>query len=252
MAESHLTEIPARSGAAIELAAGEAIRLVNSFGNQVVDTWALNRRDITRISLGRAHAPHAVQSLSPRGRQALQQSANADAAARAGFLRRAARHALRLLRPLALSALRLRRGPCELPRQLPRRTRARSASRRPHVPNPLNLWMNIPVSGEQQARDRTAREPRRRLCGAAGSDRLHRHLLRLPHGRHPHQRPRLHAEARPLRAAAGEVAGGRSCRRGRGGLVPRPAWLGGELHSHNPHGRVGHDEPTETCLSLLT
>jgi len=47
MADSHLIEIHARSGAAIELAPGEAIRLVNSFGNQVVDTWALNRRDIT-------------------------------------------------------------------------------------------------------------------------------------------------------------------------------------------------------------
>ena len=39
MTDSDLAEIPARGGAAVELASGEAIRLVNSFGNQVVDTW---------------------------------------------------------------------------------------------------------------------------------------------------------------------------------------------------------------------
>ena len=77
-----------------------------------------------------------------------------------------------------------------------------------HVPNPLNLWMNIPVAENSKLSIEPPGEPRRRRGGVAGLDRLHRHLLRLPHGRHPHQRPRLHAAAGPLRAAAGEVGRG--------------------------------------------
>ena len=47
MTASALIEIPAGRGAAVALAAGEALRLINTFGSQVVDTWALNRRDIS-------------------------------------------------------------------------------------------------------------------------------------------------------------------------------------------------------------
>ena len=47
MSASAPIEIPAGRSAAVALAAGEALRLVNTFGSQVVDTWALNRRDIS-------------------------------------------------------------------------------------------------------------------------------------------------------------------------------------------------------------
>ena len=43
----------------------EAIRLVNSFGNQVVDTWALNRRDITEY-LSVRHTRRMLFNLFPR------------------------------------------------------------------------------------------------------------------------------------------------------------------------------------------
>jgi uncharacterized protein YcgI (DUF1989 family) len=40
-----LTTIPARRGKAARVAAGQLIRVVNTHGTQVVDTWAFNARD---------------------------------------------------------------------------------------------------------------------------------------------------------------------------------------------------------------
>jgi uncharacterized protein len=53
--------LPAREGLAVPLAAGERLRIVNTHGGQVVDTWALARADVsehlsmehTRTSLGK-------------------------------------------------------------------------------------------------------------------------------------------------------------------------------------------------------
>ncbi|HML10074.1 MAG TPA: urea carboxylase-associated family protein [Stellaceae bacterium] len=56
-----MIEIPARRGIATPLAAGQGVRVVNTFGQQVVDTWAFCRGDMhefmsmehTRIFIGR-------------------------------------------------------------------------------------------------------------------------------------------------------------------------------------------------------
>src|SRR5580658_8090959 len=56
-----MIEIPARRGVATRLSAGRSIRVVNTFGQQVVDTWAFLAADIsefmsmehTRIFIGR-------------------------------------------------------------------------------------------------------------------------------------------------------------------------------------------------------
>ena len=56
-----MIEIPARRGIATRLSAGRSVRVVNTFGQQVVDTWAFCAADIhefmsmehTRISIGR-------------------------------------------------------------------------------------------------------------------------------------------------------------------------------------------------------
>ena len=56
-----MIEIPARRGVATRLSAGRSIRVVNTFGQQVVDTWAFLEADIsefmsmehTRIFIGR-------------------------------------------------------------------------------------------------------------------------------------------------------------------------------------------------------
>jgi uncharacterized protein YcgI (DUF1989 family) len=56
-----MIEIPARRGVATRLAAGQSIKIVNTFGQQVVDTWAFCAADMrefmsmehTRIFIGR-------------------------------------------------------------------------------------------------------------------------------------------------------------------------------------------------------
>lgn len=46
LAASGLITIPARAGKAAIVAAGQCIRVVNTHGQQVVDTWAFNRHDL--------------------------------------------------------------------------------------------------------------------------------------------------------------------------------------------------------------
>ena len=56
-----MIEIPARRGKATKLSAGQSVKVINTYGQQVVDTWAFNAADIgefmsmehTRIFIGR-------------------------------------------------------------------------------------------------------------------------------------------------------------------------------------------------------
>ena len=145
MSASAPIEIPAGRSAAVALAAGEALRLVNTFGSQVVDTWALSRRDISEY-LSVEHTRRMLFDLFPGKGDRLFSNrrtpmllieedtsgvrhdmllaccdpwlyrhygcAEGHANCRDNFL-------------AALAAIGI------------------AAS---HVPNPLNLWMNIPVS----------------------------------------------------------------------------------------------------------
>ncbi len=42
-------EIPARSGRAVRLASGQTVRVINTHGHQVVDTWAFNAADLSEF-----------------------------------------------------------------------------------------------------------------------------------------------------------------------------------------------------------
>ena len=54
------TTIPARRGKAATVAAGQIIRVINTHGEQVVDTWAFNRADMTEfMSMEHSRATHA-------------------------------------------------------------------------------------------------------------------------------------------------------------------------------------------------
>ena len=44
---SHLVRIPPRRGTAARVSAGQRVRVVNTHGTQVVDTWAFNARDVS-------------------------------------------------------------------------------------------------------------------------------------------------------------------------------------------------------------
>ena len=59
------TEIPAGHARAIELKAGEVIRLINTHGTQVVDTWALSSADPTE-TLSVEHTRRMLFNLFPR------------------------------------------------------------------------------------------------------------------------------------------------------------------------------------------
>lgn len=70
MASAALITIPARRGKAITLTRGQHVKVINTHGQQVVDTWAFNRADLTecmsmehtRTALSRIHV-HVGDSL---------------------------------------------------------------------------------------------------------------------------------------------------------------------------------------------
>jgi uncharacterized protein len=72
-------EVPARTGKAVELRAGSAVKLINTRGSQVVDTWGFNRADLsehmsmehTRVMLGRVNPRVADNLFSNRRRPML-------------------------------------------------------------------------------------------------------------------------------------------------------------------------------------
>ena len=57
--------IPARRGRALRLGAGEALRLINIHGTQVVDTWAFNVNDMAEC-MSMEHSRVAIGHIFPR------------------------------------------------------------------------------------------------------------------------------------------------------------------------------------------
>ena len=76
MTTAPLTTIPARQGKAAFVARGQSVRVINTHGQQVVDTWAFRRDDLTefmsmehsRTSLGRI-MPFVGQSMTTNRRR---------------------------------------------------------------------------------------------------------------------------------------------------------------------------------------
>ena len=62
---SELITIPARHGKAARLAKGQSIRIVNTHGNQVVDTWAFNAADL-REFMSMEHARAYIDRIRPK------------------------------------------------------------------------------------------------------------------------------------------------------------------------------------------
>lgn len=65
-----LETLPARSGRAVRLAPGEAIRIVNTHGSQVVDTWAFHAHDL-REHMSMEHMRPTLGSIFPLKGQGL-------------------------------------------------------------------------------------------------------------------------------------------------------------------------------------
>jgi uncharacterized protein len=63
-------QVPAATGRAISLAAGEALRVINTHGTQVVDTWAVSAADDGE-HMSMSHTRTALGRLCPRPGDAL-------------------------------------------------------------------------------------------------------------------------------------------------------------------------------------
>jgi len=144
-----MSEIPGGDSLAIRLAVGQAVRLVNTYGSQVVDTWCLSEADTseylsvehTRRMLGRLYPKEGDTLFSNRRNRLLRLerdtaqcqhdmliaccdpwlyafygAAPGHASCHDNFLRALAAHGIRDCR----------------------------------VPNPVNFWMNVPVTDNEK------------------------------------------------------------------------------------------------------
>ncbi len=57
--------VPARLGKALRLDAGRSVKLVNTYGSQVVDTWAFNAADLSEF-MSMEHSRAAIGGIFPR------------------------------------------------------------------------------------------------------------------------------------------------------------------------------------------
>ena len=70
MAGDGLVTIPARRGKAAPVAKGQCVRVVNTHGQQVVDTWAFSREDLTEF-MSMEHSRTWLERVMPRVGQSM-------------------------------------------------------------------------------------------------------------------------------------------------------------------------------------
>jgi len=62
-----IIEIPARSGKAAFVAKGQTVKVINTHGEQVVDTWAFNREDLGEFMSNEHTRPHTLHLIPKPG-----------------------------------------------------------------------------------------------------------------------------------------------------------------------------------------
>lgn len=139
-----LIEIPARRGKAVRLAQGQRIKMVNTHGTQVVDTWAFNADDLhefmsmehTRAHIGKIIPAVGDVMYSNRRRPILVFAEDSSPGIHDTIIAACDRHRYKFL------GVEGHHDNCEDNlfagmKEL--------GLRPPEVPSPLNMWMNIPV-----------------------------------------------------------------------------------------------------------
>lgn len=140
-----LQRLPARAGRAVRLASGQSIRVVNTHGRQVVDTWAFAQSDLGEF-LSMEHLRAALDRIMPRPGDALVTNRR--------------RPILTLVEDTSPGIHDTLIAACDIYRyhglgvtgyhdNCADNLRAGMAAlglAPPEIPSPLNLWMNIPVS----------------------------------------------------------------------------------------------------------
>jgi len=146
MAETRI-EIPARRGKAAHVARGQHVRVTNTHGEQVVDTWAFNRGDLSEfmsMEHTRAHSLRLVPRVGDvlrtnRRRPILTLVEDTSGGIHDTLIAACDRYRYAFLGVEGHHdncADNMSAGLAEL------------GLKSPHVPSPLNLFMNIPWSGE--------------------------------------------------------------------------------------------------------
>jgi uncharacterized protein len=144
---SELVQIPARKGRAVALNARQVLRIVNTHGHQVVDTWAFNAHDL-REFLSMEHMRAAINRIRPKPGDQLVTNKR--------------RPIVTLLEDTSpgvhdtfIAACDIYRfqglGVTEYHENCTDNLLAAMAElglTPPEVPSPLNLWMNIPIMGD--------------------------------------------------------------------------------------------------------
>lgn len=140
--------VPARQGRAVRLRRGQLIRIVNTHGTQVCDTWAFNAQDLSEF-VSMEHARAWIDRLTPRPGDALVSNRR--------------RPMLTLLADTSPGVHDTLIAPCDIDRYRTlgvsgyhdscadnlRMALKAIGLRTGEVPCALNLWMNIPVGAEQ-------------------------------------------------------------------------------------------------------
>ncbi len=139
-------EIPARKGKAQRLRQGQSVRVINTFGSQVVDTWAFAAEDPSEV-MSMEHSRAACRKLLPalgeafvtnRRRPILTYLADDSPGVHDGLIAACDPYRYRQLG---------HEGPHDNCTENLAAALAELELVPPEVPCPLNLFMNIPVSG---------------------------------------------------------------------------------------------------------
>ena len=139
-----LAEIPARQGRAVRLATGQRIKLINTHGTQVVDTWAFSAADLgefmsmehTRPTLLGIMPKVGTAMLTNRRRPILTFLEDSSPGIHDTLIAACDRYRYELLG---------HKGYHESCTENLQRAMAALGLAPPEVPCPLNMWMNIPV-----------------------------------------------------------------------------------------------------------
>lgn len=136
--------VPARAGRAVRLAKGQTITIVNTYGTQVVDTWAFAlpaldefmSMEHMRASLGRIMPRRGDKLFSNRRRPILEMTEDTSPGIHDTFIAACDIYRYRLL------GVKVYHDNCTDNLRMAMQAIGLSA---PEVPSPLNLFMNIPV-----------------------------------------------------------------------------------------------------------
>jgi uncharacterized protein len=151
MPDPALSLLPARSGTAVRLARGQALKLVNTHGQQVVDAWAFNAHDLGEF-MSMEHLRQVLNRIIPRTGDPLATNHRRPILTLAQDTSPGIHDTLMA----ACDVWRYRNLGCEGHHDNCRdnllAAMAALGLTPPECPSPLNLWMNIPV-GEGGAVD---------------------------------------------------------------------------------------------------